>query len=141
MKTSLDRTMEKALTTYRCDECTAFRKTKEAFGGLSNMAAGYPLLVAGARPLTSEALCQCCRFPLLPDVQRLIIRQASPMAAKMVSKPHRSQTRPDWDDVRGEIMRWCQGVKLVQHCDTFGPLLLSTGAATFCEMPSENAVD
>lgn len=101
-------------------------KTKEDFGGLSNMASGYPLQVNGVRILTAEALYQACRFPLIPEVQREIIGQHSPMTAKMKSKPHRKHTRPDWDDVRFKIMRWCLRVKLAQNYSEFGRLLLAT---------------
>lgn len=90
------------------------------------MAGGYPLLINRVRILTSEALYQACRFPHLPDVQKLIIGQASPMTAKMKSKPYRKDSRPDWDEQRVNIMRWCLRVKLAQHWDKFGELLLST---------------
>lgn len=104
-----------------------FLKTKEAFGGLSNMASGFPLEVNGIHILTSEALYQACRFPHMPDIQRLIIDQRSPMTAKMKSKPHRDKSRPDWDRVRVAIMRWCLRVKLAQNWIDFGDLLMQTG--------------
>ena len=104
-----------------------FLKTKEAFGGLSNMASGFPLLVNGIRIRTSEALYQTCRFPHLPDVQRLIIEQQSPMTAKMKSKPYRHYSRRDWNRVRVNVMRWCLRVKLAQNWDVFSKLLLDTG--------------
>ena len=112
---------------YLRSECVVFRKTKEAFGGLSNMAADYSLEVNGVRILTSEALYQACRFPHLPDVQEKIINQKSPMTAKMVGKPFRKDSRPDWDMVRVRIMRWCLRVKLAQNWSNFSDLLLSTG--------------
>ncbi len=59
--------------TYNRNESVVFSKTHEPFGGLSNMAGGFPLKVNGLRILTSEALYQACRFPHKPDVQRLII--------------------------------------------------------------------
>src|SRR5690606_37437152 len=101
--------------------------TNEVFGGLSNMAGGFPLRVNGIRILTSEALYQACRFPKRPDVQRLIIGENSPMTAKMKSKPYRQDTRPDWDQVRVKIMRWCLRVKLAQNWHKFSELLLATG--------------
>ena len=104
-----------------------FLKTSEPFGGLSNMASGYPLYIQGVRIRTSEALYQACRFPHLPHVQRLIIKQASPMTAKMKSKPYRNDSRPDWDEVRVKVMRWCLRVKLAQNWPTFSSLLLGTG--------------
>lgn len=120
-------------STYHMPECIVFLKTHEAFGGLSNMAAGYPLVVNAVRILTSEALYQACRFPLLPEVQKLIIGQASPMGAKMKSKPHRKNSRPDWEQVNVEIMRWCLHVKLAQNWERFGELLLSTGEKPIVE--------
>ena len=113
--------------TYRRSECAVFLRTAEQFGGLSNMAGGYALSINGIRILTSEALYQACRFPHRPDIQKLILGQTSPMAAKMKSKPYRKDSRPDWDAIRVGIMRWCLHVKLVQNWEKFGCLLLSTG--------------
>lgn len=90
------------------------------------MASGYPLKINGVRILTTEALYQACRFPHLPEVQREIIGQHSPMTAKMKSKPHRLATRGDWDEVRFKVMRWCLRVKLAQNYEDFGRLLLAT---------------
>ncbi len=112
--------------TYHPAESAVFLKTNERFGGLSNMAPGFPIVLNGVRIRTSEALYQACRFPRRPDVQRQIIDDPSPMTAKMRSKPFRSDTRPDWDAVRVKIMRWCLRVKLAQNWQTFGKLLLST---------------
>ena len=111
---------------YNASEIVFFKKTKEAFGGLSNMAAGFPLEINGVPMLTSEALYQACRFPHLPEVQQLIIKEKSPMTAKMVGKPYRSQSREDFDDVKVDIMRWCLRVKLAQNFVEFGKLFLST---------------
>jgi ribA/ribD-fused uncharacterized protein len=112
---------------YDRQNSVVFRRTAEKYGGLSNMAPGFPLHVNGVRIRTSEALYQACRFPHLPDVQRLIIDEGSPMAAKMRSKPFRDQSRPDWDAVRVKVMRWCLRVKLAQNWDNFGSLLKRTG--------------
>ncbi|HBN8613186.1 NADAR family protein [Pseudomonas aeruginosa] len=114
------------LRTYVRDKVVVVYKTKEDFGGLSNMASGYPLQVNGVRILTTEALYQACRFPHMPEVQREIIGQHSPMTAKMMSKPHRKDSRADWDEVRYKIMRWCLRVKLAQNYAEFGRLLLAT---------------
>jgi len=113
--------------TYSRKESVVFRKTDEPFGGLSNMAGGYPIQVNGVRLLTSEALYQVCRFPHLPDVQKMIIGQISPMTAKMRSKPYRKDSRPDWDQVRIRIMRWSLRMKLANNWNTFSDLLLRTG--------------
>ena len=60
---------------YERSKSVVFFKTKEAFGGLSNMASGFPLRVNGVRIHTSEALYQACRFPHMPEVQRKIIAE------------------------------------------------------------------
>lgn len=112
---------------YDPAKSAVFLKTNERFGGLSNMAPGFPIVVNGVRIRTSEALYQACRFPRRPDIQRQIINDPSPMTAKMRSKPYRSDTREDWESVRVGIMRWCLRMKLAQNWSTFGTLLLSTG--------------
>ena len=114
------------IRTYYRPDSIVFLKTKEAFGGLSNMAGGFPLCVNGIHIRTSEALYQACRFPHLPAVQRLIIEQRSPMTAKMKSRKHHQDSRTDWDWVRVKIMRWCLRVKLIQNWDAFSELLLET---------------
>lgn len=114
------------MRTYIRSESIIVYKTTEQWGGLSNMAAGFPLQINGIKILTTEALYQACRFPHLPDLQKEIIGQHSPMIAKIKTKPHRQDSRSDWDDVRYKIMRWCLRVKLAQHYDEFGELLLAT---------------
>jgi len=124
---------------YARGDSVVFLKTKEAFGGLSNMAGGFPLKVNGIRVLTSEALYQACRFPHLPNVQKLIISQRSPMTAKMKGKPHRTNSRSDWDRVRVKIMRWCLRGKLAQNWATFSRLLLETGKGPIVEESRRDA--
>lgn len=118
---------EATIRTYPRDEVVCFRKTTEAYGGLSNMAPGFPIFVFGRRVRTSEALYQACRYPHLPEVQRMILGESSPMTAKMRSKPYRNESRPDWMRVRVPVMKWCLRVKLIYNWDSFSELLLSTG--------------
>lgn len=97
------------------------------------MAGGFPLCVNGSPIRTSEALYQACRFPHLPNVQKLIIDERSPMTAKMKGKPYRKDSRPDWDQVRVKVMRWCLRVKLAQNWESFSQLLLKTGQRPIVE--------
>ncbi len=115
------------MRTYCRPNSAVFLKTREKHGGLSNMAGGFPLVVNDVKIRSSEALYQACRFPHLPDLQREIIAQKSPMTAKMKGKPYRHISRPDWDAVRIKIMRWCLQVKLAQNWGKFSELLLETG--------------
>ena len=118
---------------YRPSEVVSLRRTKERFGGLSNMASGFPIEVNGVRIGPSEALYQACRFPDRPDVQQMIIEQRSPMTAKMKGRRYVQGTRSDWQRIRVNVMRWCLRAKLVQNWDTFGSLLLSTGDVPIVE--------
>ena len=58
---------------YRIDECIVFAKTSEPFGGLSNMAPGYPLFINDNIIPSSEALYQAMRYSLFPSIQHEII--------------------------------------------------------------------
>jgi ribA/ribD-fused uncharacterized protein len=118
---------------YEIINAVIIYKTKEKFGGLSNMASGFSLQVNGTRILTSEALYQACRFPHIDYLQREIIKQISPMTAKRLCKPFLDQSRPDWDLVRVKVMRWCLRIKLAQNYETFGSLLLATKDAPIVE--------
>lgn len=117
--------------------CT-FRKTKENFGGLSNMAGGFPVEINGIQIYSSEALYQACRFPHMPDVQDSILREKSPMTAKMVGKPFREESRKDWMQIRIKVMRWCLKVKLAQNFDAFGRLLETTSTKDIVEESSRD---
>lgn len=118
---------------YDRRKCIVINRSKEPFGGLLNMAAGYPLVVNGIMFGTLEHLYQCLRFPDLPRVQKNIISKPSPLVAKWVAKPHRKKGRPDWFEMKFELMDWCLRVKLAQHYDTFGKLLDQTGRKVIVE--------
>lgn len=126
------------IRTYFRDECIVFHKTKESFGALSNMSAGFPIIINDRHISTSEALYQACRFPLNPSLQELIISQTSPMTAKMRSKPYRNETRADWLMVRVRIMRWCLQAKLIQNYAIFSEILLGTGEKPIVEYSSKD---
>ena len=112
----------------------SFRKTKEEWGGLSNMAAGYRIVVNQTEWRTSEALYQALRFPDFPEIQEAIRMEKSPMAAKMKSKQHRSdKSRSDWDEVRVDLMYWCLRVKLACNFELFGGLLSRSYPAEIVE--------
>ena len=125
--------MDFPVTTWRRDESAVFCKVADQYGALSNMAGGYPILINDVAIRTSEALYQAMRFPDRPDVQKLIIEQKSPMAAKMVTKPYLEATRPDRNDVRVLIMAWAIRVKLHQNA-WFGNMLAETGKRPIVEL-------
>ena len=121
-------TVDLNVQTYARAGSAVFNKTKEKWGELSNMRAGFPLRVNGAEIRTSEALYQALRFPDHPEVQQLIIADNSPKGAKMRSKSHRREfARKDWDEIQVQVMWWCLRVKLAQNLESFGGELFITG--------------
>ncbi|RAR73755.1 NADAR family protein [Flavobacterium aciduliphilum] len=122
--------------TYSKKDCCWFLKVDTEWGGLSNMKGIiYPLLVNKRKILTSEALYQACRFPDFSEIQEDIIKQTSPMAAKMKSKPHRLKcTRADFEEEKIAIMYWCLRVKLACNPNGFGHLLKKTGNKPIVEV-------
>lgn len=102
------------------------------------MAPGFPLCVNAVNFRTSEALYQACRYPHLPELQRKIIKQRSPITAKMLIKPYKDKSRPDWLAVRIKVMRWCLRIKLAQNFQKFSELLLATGDKPIVELSNKD---
>jgi type I restriction enzyme, S subunit len=125
--------------TYDLAECVAFSHPKRPWGEFSNFSQDFPLRINGVAFATTEHLYQACRFPHLPELQKDIHGNPSPLAAKMRAHKHESETRPDWEGARVPIMRWCLAVKLAQHRATFGALLLSTGDRPLVEVSTDDA--
>lgn len=123
---------------YTRDSSAIFKRTSERWGGLSNMAPGYPLYVNGLYIRSSEALYQACRYPNDPEVQMKILSQTSPMTAKMVGEPHRENTRGDWEKLRIVIMKWCLRVKLAQNYERFSSLLIETKDLPIVEISNKD---
>ncbi|MFL1916927.1 NADAR family protein [Plesiomonas shigelloides] len=112
---------------YHLSSSVVFRKTTERWGGLSNMAKGYPICINGISIQSSEILYQAMRFTGRKDIQREIVNQSNPMYAKRISRKYTDYTRSEWDRERIAIMKWCICVKLCLNWDKFSTLLISTG--------------
>ncbi|WP_028869498.1 NADAR family protein [Psychromonas arctica] len=123
---------------YDIRQVAAFKRTKEKWGELSNMAGGFPVVVNGIQIKSVEALYQACRFPDMPEVQERILQQSSPMTAKMVGKPFREHTRKDWDDVRIKIMKWALRVKLAQNWERFSSVLIESSNMPIVELSNKD---
>ncbi len=126
------------MNTFEIDKCAVFFKTKEKFGGLSNMCAGFPIKVNGVEIRTTEALYQACRFPHNFDLQREIIAEKSPMSAKFRSRANHEKTRWDFDDIKVEVMRFCLKLKLIHNWQTFSSVLDSTGDLPIVEKSTKD---
>jgi len=112
---------------YQSSESVVFRKTTEQWGGLSNMCAGFDLVVNNVRIQSSEILYQACRFPHHPSLQLEILSESNPMMAKRIARKNTHLTREGWDSNRISIMKWAVFSKLCQNWDSFYLLLDSTG--------------
>lgn len=123
---------------YIIEDCITFRRTHEKYGGLSNMAGGYPIYFEGNKILTSEALYQACRFPEHSEIQQEIIMQKSPMTAKEISRRYEHFTRKDWGNKRVPIMNWCIHMKLLYNWNKMGRLLQQTNDKEIVELSSKD---
>lgn len=110
-----------------------FRRTDDEFGGFSNMSRAFPLSIFGIRIRSSEHLYQAMRFTDEPEIQREVIQAQTPMASKKVSRSFDEFTRPDWFDIRVDVMRWALHVKLLNHATRFGELLRRTKSRPIVE--------
>ena len=119
---------------FDSEKCSVFLKTKEQFGGCSNMCAGFPIVIEGVHALTSEALFQAMKYPDNPKAQESILTQRSPIAAKMKSRSYQKYARKDWLEINLEVMDWCIRVKLSQNYEAFKAVLLSTGEKPIVEL-------
>ncbi len=128
----------KEIRVYNKTNSCIFKKNNDEFGGLSNMATGFPLKVNGIEIKTSEALYQACRFPYMPEIQHKIIEEKSPMTVKMISRANLKKSREDWDTVKIKVMKWCISVKLAQNFVKFGALLHQTGLKNIVENSSKD---
>jgi ribA/ribD-fused uncharacterized protein len=123
---------------YNKNDVIYFKKTNEDWGGLSNMAPGYPIFLNDIIFKNSEVLYQVFRFPEYPMIQAEIIKEISPMTAKMKSKKYMSLSRDDWNRVRTSVMRWVLRAKLACNFDKFSRLLLNTESKSIVEYSSKD---
>lgn len=110
---------------YREGECAAFRRSRDAYGDLSNMTWGFPLTVNGIRFQGPEGLYQAFKYPSRPEVQRQIAAARSGMDAKRTAYAHTPEPE-NWDEIRVNAMAFTLAVKLGQHPRRFGAALADT---------------
>lgn len=132
--------MNSQIRRYKKPECVVFKSTKGKFGGLSNMAPGYPIVIGDHMIPTVEALYQALRFPDSPEIQKHIISFKSPISAKKYGRLHIEKTRPDWDSVKFKIMKFCIALKLYQNREKFSNVLLSTSDMAIVEYSEKDKI-
>ena len=107
-----------------------FYSTREAYGAFSNFAP-YPIELDGLRWPTVEHYFQAQKFAGTPHVEAIRLAP-SPMVAARMGRSRARPLRPDWDQVKDEIMLRAVRAKFAQHTD-LAALLLSTGDALIVE--------
>jgi ribA/ribD-fused uncharacterized protein len=125
--------------TTQSNNCVTFSKTKESFGGFSNMSTEYPIVVKGVVFPTSEHFYQCMKYVDHPQVQREIIGEKNPLLMKNKQKKHRGLIRKDWEDLKEVIMEITVHLKLVSHWVKFGNLLMETGEKEIVEISKKDS--
>ena len=123
------------------EKCVVIYRVKEEWGELSNMSNDFPLTVAGISVGSSEAPYQAMRFPHQPEWQKEVLDAGHAMAAKLKSKKEKRRdtgSRPDWNAVNLDVMRWVMRVKLAQHFKTIGRLLRATRDKAVVELSKKD---
>ena len=118
---------------YLPNQFAAFRRNKDEFGDLSNMASGMPITVDQLTFQSSEGLYQALKFPDFPNVQQQIAKANNGFNAKKTAYAWKG-IRTDWNDVRIDAMRIALYWKLCQNFKRFYGCLLSTNSMPIVEI-------
>lgn len=125
--------------TIQNNECVTFSKTKESFGGFSNMSSEYSVEVNGVVFPTSEHFYQCMKYVDHPEVQKEILGERNPLLMKNKQKKHRGLIRKDWEELKVIIMEITVHLKLVTHWVKFGNLLVESGTKEIVEISKKDS--
>lgn len=104
-------------------EVIYFYRVNDPFGEFSNFYSA-PIDLKGLIWPTTEHFFQAQKFTS-QEIQEKIREEISPMEAAKLGRSRDYPLRPDWDNVRDDIMRQALMAKFTQH-DKLKQLLLST---------------
>jgi N-glycosidase YbiA len=107
-----------------------FYSTKAQFGAFSNFSA-HRIFLKGKTWRTTEHYFQAQKFAGTPHEEE-IRRVESPMIAARLGRDRKKPLRPDWEEVKDDVMREALRAKFTQH-DELRALLLSTGDSQLVE--------
>ena len=108
-----------------------FYSTKDQYGGFSNFSR-HPFELDGKQWLTTEHYFQAQKFPGNEAYQEKIRLEKSPMVAARLGRSRAQPIRPDWEQVKDELMKAALLAKFRQNKD-IREILLSTGDAQLVE--------
>ena len=107
-----------------------FYKVNDDYGFMSNFAP-YPFSDGGKIWPTSEHYFQAQKF-LVPQIQERIRQIVSPMDAALEGRNRQNPLRPDWEEVKDEVMLQALRMKFSQNPE-IAKELLATGDAILIE--------
>ena len=90
-----------------------FYKVHDDYGFMSNFAP-YPFSDGSKIWPTSEHYFQAQKF-LVPQIQEKIRQIASPMDAALEGRNRQNPLRPDWEEIKDEVMLQALRMKFNQH--------------------------
>ncbi len=108
-----------------------FYRADEPYGYLSNFSRHH-VYMDGKRWPTSEHYYQAMKFPTDPELQKQIRYAKSPGVAKRLAWKNNVPLRPDWRQVRDQVMLDVLRAKFTQN-EELRQSLLSTGDAPLVE--------
>ena len=112
--------------TYDEKRVASFMKSREKYGLLSNMTGNMPLTVKEIIFQSSEALYQAFKFPHDIELQKEIAGAQNGWLAKQIAYQPGNKPMPEWDNVRVDAMIVSLAVKLHQHPQSFGAVIMET---------------
>jgi ribA/ribD-fused uncharacterized protein len=114
----------------RTVEAIRFYRVKEEYGCFSNFAP-YPIILKGKEWPTSEHYFQAQKF-VGTEHEEAIRLAKSPTIAAGMGRSRKRPLRPDWEEVKDDVMREAVLAKFTQH-NKIRRTLLNTGDALLVE--------
>lgn len=125
-------------TTYKAGEFAGFLRSKDHFGGFSNMHQGFPFSIGIIDVDSTESLYQALRYPLHPDHQRYVLAANFSLGAKRRAYEEHliKDTTPGWvtDGVNVQAMHVCLWLKLISYKKTIYGLFESANNLPIVEL-------
>jgi ribA/ribD-fused uncharacterized protein len=107
-----------------------YQEREEPYGSFSNFAK-YSFEIDGMPWQTVEHYFQAMKFPGTPHEEAIRLAPA-PMIAKQMGNDRAFPLRPDWEEVKDDMMRRAVRAKFQQHAD-IQAVLLGTGQEELIE--------
>jgi ribA/ribD-fused uncharacterized protein len=107
-----------------------FYRVGDAYGCFSNFAP-YPIELKGKTWSTSEHYFQAQKFAGTQHEEDIRLAKSPTVAARM-GRSRKRPLRPDWEEVKVDIMREAVLAKFIQHTD-LQEILIDTGNAPIVE--------